>query len=273
MNKLMDAIFSNKKVVVITGAGISTLSGISDFRGKNGLYTKDDSIEYKLSRDYFIENPKEFYKFYKANMIVKDRQPNIIHQTLTMLEEKGYIDFIITQNIDNLHEKSGSKNILAMHGNGEKFYCTKCKKNYNLDEYLNDGYICDKCNGVIRPDVVLYNESIPVYKRRKAFEEIVSAEVVIVLGSSLVVSTVAELLDWYIMENNVNKNDNKLFIINDQETPYDFYSSKYSCDLGEVFANIFNNINEVEEKNYKLYTKTQNSDQVLIVKKNRKLNL
>ena len=272
MQKLMDAIFSDKKVVVITGAGVSTLSGISDFRGKNGLYTKDDNIEDKLSRDYFVENPEEFYKFYKENMIVKDRKPNIIHQTLAMLQEKGYIDFIITQNIDNLHEKSGSKNILAMHGNGEKFYCTKCKKNYSLAEYLDDGYICDKCNDVIRPDVVLYNESIPVYKRRKAFEEVLSADVVIVLGTSLVVSTVAELLDWYIMENNVNKNDNKLFIINDQETPYDFYSSKYSCDLGEVFTNIFNYLKELEEKNEKSDPEIQYSEDGLILKKTKNLD-
>lgn len=238
MENLLNVIFSDKKVVVITGAGVSTLSGIADFRGKNGLYTKDESVEYKLTRTYFLEHPKEFYNFYKENMIVKNLEPNVIHQTLATLEEKGYIECIITQNIDNLHEKAGSKNVIAMHGNGEKFYCTRCKKSYSLEEYLEDGYICDKCKGVIRPDVVLYEESIALYNRKKAVENIERADVVIVLGSSLVVSTVANLLDWFIAKNNVNENDNKLFIINDQDTPYDCYSSKYSDDLGKVFTRI-----------------------------------
>lgn len=237
MEDLMNVIFSDKKVVVITGAGVSTLSGIADFRGKNGLYTKDESVEYKLTRTYFLDHPEEFYNFYKENMIVKNLEPNIIHQTLATLEEKGYIDCIITQNIDNLHEKSGSKNVIAMHGNGEKFYCTRCKKSYSLEEYLEDGYICDKCRSIIRPDVVLYEESIALYNRKKAIENIEHADVVIVLGSSLMVSTVANLLDWFITKNKVNENDNKLFIINDQETPYDCYSSKYS-DLSKVFARI-----------------------------------
>lgn len=238
MENLMNVIFSDKRVVVITGAGVSTLSGIADFRGKNGLYTKDESVEYKLTRTYFLEHSEEFYNFYKENIIIKNTEPNVIHQTLASLEEKGYIDCIITQNIDNLHEKAGSKNVIAMHGNGERFYCTKCRKSYSLNEYIEEGYICDKCKGIIRPDVLLYEESIAPYNRRNAIENIESADVVIVLGSSLVVSTVANLLDWFIMKNNVNKNDNKLFIINDQITPYDSYSTKYQEDLGEVFTRI-----------------------------------
>lgn len=240
MNNLIDAIFSDKKIVVITGAGISTLSGIADFRGKNGLYTKDENVEYKLSRRYFFENPEGFYNFYVNNMIIKDIKPNLIHETLALLEEKGYIDCIITQNIDNLHEKAGSKNVVCMHGNGEKFYCTRCKKSYSLDDYVNNGYKCEKCMGIIRPDVILYDECISPYSRTKAIEYILSADVVIVLGSSLVVSTVANLLDWYIIENKVVDGDNKLFIINDQVTPYDNYAKKYNDDLGEVFKRIRN---------------------------------
>ena len=234
MQKLIDTIFSNKNIVVITGAGISTLSGIPDFRGKDGLYTKNENVELKLSHDYFIEEPDGFYEFYTKNMIMDNIKPNIIHETLASLEKKGYISYIITQNIDNLHQKAGSKNVLDIHGNGEKFYCQKCRTNYSLEEYLNNGYVCNKCKGTIRPDIVLYGECIKTSDRYLAYEIINKADTIIVLGSSLVVSTVSNLLHKYLRD---NKN-RPLFIINNQETPFDYCAEIYSEDLGIVLKKI-----------------------------------
>lgn len=244
MNNLIEAIFSKKKVVVITGAGISTLSGVPDFRGKNGLYTKNKNVETILSKQYFEENPQKFYEFYKNNMVIKDIKPNIIHETLADLEHKGYISCIITQNIDNLHQKAGSCNVLDVHGNGEKFYCCDCHKDYNLDYYLNKGYICEDCNGIIRPDIVLYGEFIETYKSWVLKEKISNAEVIIVLGSSLVVSTISDEIKTYIRLMRLNKKDkNSLFIINDNETPFDYFATKYSCDLEYAFQKIKNKVN------------------------------
>lgn len=238
MQNIIDAIFSDKKVVVITGAGISTLSGISDFRGKNGLYSKNIDAEIKLSKSYFLEEPQGFYDFYTKNMIVNNRKPNIVHETLAKLEEKGYIEYIITQNIDGLHEKSGSKRILNLHGNGEKFYCCKCKKNYTVEEYLEKSYVCSNCNGVIRPDIVLYGESIKSSDKLLASQKLNEADVLVVLGSSLVVSTVASLLKEYIKDKAINGRDKSLFIINEQNTPFDCYAYKYSEDLGKVLKKL-----------------------------------
>lgn len=180
MNRIMDVLFSGKNVVVITGAGISTLSGIPDFRGTNGLYTKDQDVEYKLSHSYFIEEPGYFYSFYVKNMIMDNVKPNIIHETLVLLEERGYISYIITQNIDNLHQLAGSVNVIDIHGNGDKFYCTKCKEKYTKSDYINKGYICSKCNGIIRPNIVLYEEMLDVRKRYLAYDVINKADAIIV---------------------------------------------------------------------------------------------
>lgn len=238
MQELINTIFSKKNVVLITGAGISTLSGIPDFRGKNGLYTKGENVEYKLSHNYLIEEPSGFYDFYTKNMIINNNKPNVIHETLALLEDKGYISYIITQNIDNLHKKAGSKNVLTLHGNGEKFYRQKCKISYSVDEYLK-GYICEKCNGIIRPNIVLYGECIKASDRYLAYEIINKADAIIVLGSSLVVSTVGNLLNDYI------KNQNKsLYIVNNQKTPFDFYAKTYNEDLGKVLKKIKNKLDE-----------------------------
>lgn len=233
MDKLIDTIFSNKTVVVITGAGISTLSGIPDFRGNNGLYTKNDNVEYKLSYSYFIENPEGFYNFYINNMIMNDVKPNIIHKTLTILEEKGYISGIITQNIDNLHQLAGSKNVIDIHGNGDEFYCIKCKEKFSSLYYINKGFKCSKCNGIIRPNIVLYEERLDARKMYLAYEAINNADAVIVLGSSLIVSTISNLLRDYV------KDESKLlYIVNNKSTPFDKYAITYKEDLGNVFKKI-----------------------------------
>ena len=236
MDKLLNAIFSEKKVVVITGAGISTLSGIPDFRGKNGLYKQHANTEWYLSKECLIEEPEEFYKFYKNNLIIEDIKPNIVHNTLSKLEELGYIDYIITQNIDSLHSKAGSEKVIELHGNGEKFYCSKCKEEYDLNYYVNSGYKCKKCNGIVRPDIVLYGEPLKSNNKILAYKKIIEADIVVVFGSSLSVSTITNLLDEFISK----KNKENLIIVNDSETYYDAYAIKYSDNLDTIFKKIKN---------------------------------
>lgn len=241
MNELIDVIFSGKNIVVITGAGISTLSGIPDFRGKNGIYKKDENVEYKLSKKYFLNNPKEFYDFYKENMMITDVKPNIIHDTLVKLENKNYISCIITQNIDNLHQEAGSKNVIDLHGNGKRFYCCDCGKEFDMNYYLNKGFECDNCDGVVRPDIVLYGENLKTSVLTSAVEKIESADIVIVLGSSLVVSTVAGLLKDYLISKKIFDSKNtSLYIVNNQSTQFDGYAKRCGEDLELVFKEILN---------------------------------
>lgn len=237
MEYLINQIFSDKKIVVISGAGISTLSGILDFRGNNGLYIRINNAEYKLSIECLCEEPEEFYNFYVNNMIFNNIKPNIIHETLAKLEDKGYIDYIITQNVDGLHQKAGSKRVVELHGNGDNFYCRKCNVKYNVDDYINNGYKC-LCDGIIRPDVVLYGEPIKQKDRLLALKKIIESDLLLVLGSSLTVSTINNLLNEFIRINNINSNSDKIIIINDKETIYDNYATKYSEDLEDVFKKI-----------------------------------
>ena len=239
MKELIDIIFSGKNVVVVTGAGISTLSGIPDFRGKNGIYNKDEDVEYKLSKRYFLNNSKEFYDFYKDNMIVTNVKPNIIHNTLVKLEKKGFISGIITQNIDNLHQEAGSKNVIDLHGNGKRFYCCDCGKEFDESYYINHGFECDECDGVVRPDIVLYGENLKNKVLSNSIEMIENADIVIVLGSSLVVSTVAGLLKDYLISKKIfDSKDTSLYIVNNQSTSFDGYAKRISDDLESVFEEI-----------------------------------
>ena len=235
MDNLINDIFNKKNTVVITGAGISTLSGIPDFRSKNGLYKKYKNLESILSKEYIYEEPEEFYNFYTKNMLMQNVKPNIIHETLAKLEEKGYISCIITQNIDNLHKIAGSKNVLPLHGDSKRYYCTFCKKEYSVEEYLENGFVCKECKGLVRPDIILYGEQINPKNLHKAQEEVRNADVIIVLGTSLLVTTVANLLEDYIKNKDESK---KLYIINNNPTPFDSYAKTYSEDLDNVFKKI-----------------------------------
>ena len=237
MNKLSELLLSGKKVVVITGAGISTLSGIPDFRGKNGLYTKGNNVEYMLSRECFVESPDDFYNYYINNMIMKNVEPNVVHNTLVELENRGYVSAVITQNIDNLHQKAGSKNVIDIHGNGEKYYCTRCNQHYTMDDY-ESGYVCNICGGTIRPDVVLYGEMLDSGKVQKALEAIYCADAMVALGTSLTVSTAGSLVQEFIRVKGENFDSSNLIIVNNQETPYDNYADKISDDLGMVFSKV-----------------------------------
>ena len=237
MDRLSELLLSGKKIVVITGAGISTLSGIPDFRGKNGLYTKGNNVEYMLSRDCFIETPDEFYNYYINNMIMKDVEPNIVHNTLAELEARGFVSCVITQNIDNLHQKAGSKNVVDIHGNGDKFYCTCCKQSYGINDY-EESNVCKVCGGTIRPDVVLYGEMLDREKVQKALEAVYSADAMIVLGTSLTVSTAGSLVQEFIRIKGEGFDSSNLVIVNNQDTPFDNYADKISDDLGMVFTKV-----------------------------------
>ena len=237
MDRLSELLLSGKKIVVITGAGISTLSGIPDFRGKNGLYTKGNNVEYMLSRDCFIETPDEFYNYYINNMIMKDVEPNIVHNTLAELEARGFVSCVITQNIDNLHQKAGSKNVVDIHGNGDKFYCTCCKQSYGINDY-EESNVCTVCGGTIRPDVVLYGEMLDREKVQKALEAVYNADAMIVLGTSLTVSTAGSLVQEFIRIKGEGFDSSNLVIVNNQDTPFDNYADKISDDLGMVFTKV-----------------------------------
>lgn len=234
---LYNAFYS--KDVVITGAGVSTLSGLPDFRGKDGLYNKNFDAETILSKKYFDSNRDAFYQFYKNNMIFVNFEPNLIHYFLASLEKEGFVKCIITQNIDNLHQKAGSKNVVDIHGDGDKFYCVGCNSNYDTMFYLNNGYVCPKCGSVIRPDIVLYGENLEDYKRWKCQEVIDSAEVLIVLGSCLGVGTVVTLVQSYVrrkLKKNLLKGS--FYIVNQGKTYFDDNAIKYDEDLGDVVQKI-----------------------------------
>ena len=236
MNKIIEALNSDKKVLVITGAGISTLSGIPDFRGKGGLYTKGENAEYMLSKSCLVYEPERFYEFYKNNMMLENFDCNIIHEVLAKLEEQGKIMGIITQNIDNLHQRAGSNNVVFIHGNGDKYYCMQCSKEYTSEHYKNHGDKCE-CNGRIRPDIVLYGEGYNRKKLEKCLELIDEAEVLIVLGSSIKVSTIIHFIKMFLRFDDENK---ELYIANNQPTYYDGYCTdkRYSDDLGKLFEEI-----------------------------------
>ncbi len=236
LKELYDIIFSNKKVVVITGAGISTLSGIPDFRGKNGLYSQGQNAEYMLSRPCFDNEQEKFYEFYKNNMMCMGFKPNIVHEVLAKLEERGLIECIITQNIDGLHTAAGSKNVVEIHGNGTRFYCTSCHADHTPEDHLESN-VCKCCGGIVRPDIVLYNEACDSKEYKKAIDAINNAEKVIVLGTSLTVGTVYGLLNLFIFGRE-EFNGKNVFIVNRDRTQYDRFTHNTKEDLGLVFDEV-----------------------------------
>lgn len=156
--KLYEIIKNSKRIVFFGGAGVSVASGIPDFRGANGLYNKVP--EEIISHHYFLENTKEFYEFYKDNLVFKNAKPNPCHEALAILEEKGHLKAIITQNIDGLHQMAGSKNVIELHGSIHRNYCMKCHKFYALEDITFDSIPRCSCGGIIKPDVVLYEEAL-----------------------------------------------------------------------------------------------------------------
>lgn len=193
--KLYEIIKNSKRIVFFGGAGVSVASGIPDFRGANGPYNKVP--EEIISHHYFLENTKEFYEFYNDNLVFKNAKPNPCHEALAILEEKGYLKAIITQNIDGLHQMAGSKNVIELHGSIHRNYCMKCHKFYALEDITFDSIPRCSCGGIIKPDVVLYEEALNDDVIEKAIYEISNADTLIVAGTSLVVYPAASFVKFF----------------------------------------------------------------------------
>lgn len=222
----------SNNVVFFGGAGVSTESGIPDFRSTDGVYHIKYAFppETILSHSFFVRHTKEFYDFYKDKMIYENANPNITHIKLAQLEEKGKVKGVITQNIDGLHQKAGSRKVLELHGSVLRNYCMKCRKFYDLDYVMKQESIptCD-CGGIIKPDVVLYEESLDDKVLTEAVSLISKAEVLIIGGTSLSVYPAAGLIRYY--------QGNKLVLINKDVTAYDKEADLLiNAGLGEVFS-------------------------------------
>lgn len=200
--KIADLLASTHNTVVVTGAGISTEAGISDFRGEKGIYRTlgEDKVINLLNIKAFKRKPREFYEFYRNYFMMPQVKPSRAHLLLAEMEKKGIIRAIVTQNIDNLHHAAGSRNVIAVHGNAEQFYCTRVGCNTIADADYVRSYPevvpkCSQCGSILKPDVVLFGE--PIQNHRRARDTILSAQVLIVIGSSLTVYPLASFVGEY----------------------------------------------------------------------------
>lgn len=232
MKKLKDLIKESNYIVFLGGAGVSTESNIPDFRSSEGIYNKETGIletpEYIVSRSYFENYTEKFYDFYRENLVYEDALPNEAHKALAKLEEMGKLKAIITQNIDNLHQMAGSKNVLELHGSVMNNYCMDCGKTYPLNKVTDSTGIpkCD-CGGMVRPDVVLYQESLDPGVINKSVRHIQNADMLIVGGTSLIVYPAAGFVNYY--------NGDKLVLINKSTTSYDSQANLVIRDsIGKV---------------------------------------
>lgn len=234
INKLKDIINNSKKIVFFGGAGVSTESGIPDFRSKDGLYNMKYNYppELILSHNFFYENTGEFYKFYKDKMNSLNHKPNVTHYYLSKLEKEGKLLGVITQNIDGLHSKAGSKKVLELHGSIMDNYCIKCHKYYDVTYVFNSkGIPRCSCGGIIKPNVVLYNEPLPEDIWDEAIKLIKEADTMIIGGTSLTVYPAAYLIDYFY--------GNNLILINKDKTNYDNRCNLIINDkLGNVFSKL-----------------------------------
>ncbi len=237
IEKLKSIISDSDNIVFFGGAGVSTESNIPDFRSASGLYTTAKNSkyppEYMLSHTCYKRDTEDFYEFYKTKMIYPDAKPNLAHIALAELERRGKLKAVITQNIDGLHQMAGSKNVFELHGSVYRNYCDKCNKFFSLDYVLEAPSIpiCDACGGVVKPDVVLYEESLNMNVLNRALEYIRNADVLIVGGTSLTVYPAASLVEYY--------RGNKLVLINKSETHYDRRALlTFNSSIGEVLSSI-----------------------------------
>ncbi len=234
LEQLKEWIAGSDNIVFFGGAGVSTESGIPDFRSVDGLYNQqyDYPPETIISHSFYRRNPEEFYRFYKNKMIFQDAKPNAAHLALAKLEQQGKLKAVITQNIDGLHQAAGSKEVLELHGSVHRNYCTRCGEFYSLDQIMKQpGVPRCKCGGIIKPDVVLYEEGLDQDTIQKSVYYIHHADVLIIGGTSLTVYPAAGLIDYY--------RGNKLVLINKSVTPMDNRANLViSGKIGEVFLKI-----------------------------------
>ncbi|MBQ6376664.1 MAG: NAD-dependent protein deacylase [Lachnospiraceae bacterium] len=233
--KLQSIIDAHNRIVFFGGAGVSTESGIPDFRSQDGLYHMqyDYPPETIISHSFFVRKTDEFYRFYKDKMLILDVDPNPAHLKLAELEEKGKLTAVVTQNIDGLHQKAGSRRVYELHGSIHRNYCTKCGKFFDA-AYIKDAEgvpVCDACGGLIKPDVVLYEEGLDQNVIEGAVRAIREADVLIIGGTSLVVYPAAGLIDYF--------HGDKLVLINKSATSRDRGADLVISDpIGEVLGAI-----------------------------------
>lgn len=227
-------IAESDNVVFFGGAGVSTESGIPDFRSVDGLYNQeyDYPPETIISHTFFVNRTEEFYRFYKKKMLVLDAKPNMAHIRLAEWEKSGHVRAVITQNIDGLHQMAGSKEVLELHGSVHRNYCQRCRKFYDA-KYIKeaDGVPRCTCGGIIKPDVVLYEEGLDNDIMMRSIHHIASADVLIIGGTSLVVYPAAGLIDYF--------SGSKLVVINKSTTSRDRNADLVIDDsIGKVFESI-----------------------------------
>lgn len=219
IKRLSKIVRDSKHIVFFGGAGISTSSGIPDFRSSDGLYSKklnrNFTPEQAVSHTFFLRYPEEFYDFYKKNLVYPEVKPNDCHIALARLEEMGKLEAIVTQNIDGLHQAAGSKRVYELHGSVLRNYCMKCQTFYDAEYVVTAKGVprCDKCHGVVKPDVVLYEEALDDKVVSGAIHAIADADTLIIGGTSLVVYPAAGLIDYFKGKN--------LVLINKSETVAD----------------------------------------------------
>lgn len=235
IDQLREIVNNTDNIVFFGGAGVSTESGIPDFRSQDGLYAQKYKYppEQIVSHTFYVSRPKEFFEFYKEKMIAPDAEPNAAHKKLAEWEAQGKCRAVITQNIDGLHQKAGSKKVLELHGSVLRNYCEKCGKFFDV-QYIIDSEdipVCDACGGRVKPDVVLYEEGLDNQVISEAVDFISRADVLIIGGTSLVVYPAAGLIDYY--------RGNKLVVINKAPGPRDKQADLLiQGAIGEVFSQL-----------------------------------
>lgn len=221
---LQEIIDRSQSLVIFTGAGISVPSGIPDFRSADGIYNQKTNFKASpediISHSFFMNHTEDFYKFYKDKMIYPKAEPNAAHKYFAKLEKQGKNVIVVTQNIDGLHQKAGSSQVLELHGNVHRNYCENCGRFFGLDYVMNHEGVphCDKCGDVVKPDVVLYEEPLNEDIINRTISAIMTCDTLIVVGTSLTVYPAAGFIRYF--------RGNNLVVINKQETSYD-----NMCDL------------------------------------------
>ena len=231
IEKLKQWISESSRIVFFGGAGVSTESGIPDFRSVDGLYSQkfDYPPEQIISHSFFVRRPEYFYRFYREKMLPLGFEPNITHRVLAKWEREGKLAAVVTQNIDGLHQRAGSQRVYELHGSVLRNYCQKCGKFFSAEFIKNSEGVpkCD-CGGTVKPDVVLYGEGLDQHTIEKSVAAIYSADLLIVAGTSLTVYPAAGLINYY--------RGNRLVLINRDETPYDRHADLvFHESLGRVF--------------------------------------
>lgn len=234
MDILKKWIAESDRIVAFTGAGVSTESGIKDFRSADGLYnqTFDYPPETIISHTFYERNPEYFFRFYREKMLPLDFEPNITHKVLAQWEQQGKLSAVVTQNIDGLHQRAGSKRVYELHGSVLRNYCTRCGK-FHSAEFIKESTGVPKCycGGTVKPDVVLYEEGLDQNTMEKSVRAICNADLLIVAGTSLTVYPVAGLVNYY--------RGNRLVLINRDETPFDNRADLVLHEsLGKVFSQL-----------------------------------